>query len=58
MKFKCFWDYMVKKLRSHFILPQKEVIEVYKLIQAWDSSSDNQSVNFWRSPLDGDLDIE
>ena len=47
IKFKCFLDYMVQRLRSRFILPQKEDIKVFKLIHAWDSNSKNQSMDFF-----------
>jgi len=34
--FKCCWNYRIQELRSWFILPQKEGIEVFKLIQVRD----------------------
>jgi len=38
-----------------FILPQKKGIEVLKLTQGRDSSLEDQRMDFWRSPLEGDL---
>jgi len=49
---------MVQELKCFFILPQQEDVDVFKLIQAWDLSLEDQSVDFWRNPLEEDLKIE
>ena len=51
IKFKCFWVYLFQELGFCFTLPQKKGIEVFKLIQAWDTSSEGQKVDSRRSPL-------